>query len=107
MSSGIISSKNSRNLLAVVGDFPFVEIAIFTFPWSRYHPNNNRIIQSISNIADEVSISAQFKNSFIHFKIVRASNNHMPFLEHFFLKFFIVSFTESCLLIKSTNSGKT
>ena len=30
--AGITSSKNSRNLLAVVGDFPLVEIAIFMFP---------------------------------------------------------------------------
>ncbi len=28
----IISSKNSLNLFAVVGDFPLVEIAILTFP---------------------------------------------------------------------------
>jgi hypothetical protein len=42
--------QNSRNLLAVVGDFPFVEIQFSHFPWSRYHPNSNRIIQGISNI---------------------------------------------------------
>jgi hypothetical protein len=63
--------KKTLNLLAVVGDFPFVEIAISHFPWSRYQIVI--IIQGISNITDEVSISAQFKIFFIHFKIVRTS----------------------------------
>jgi hypothetical protein len=33
MSSGITSSKNSLNLLAVVGDFPLVEIANLYIPF--------------------------------------------------------------------------
>jgi hypothetical protein len=76
------------------GDFPFVEIAIFTFPQSRYHLNSNRH----SGVSAMHMRYRSLHNSKILFTSrSSACSNHMPFLS-FFLEFFHCQFYRIMLI---------